>query len=208
MESSAKGFSTGHYGYARLEGALGAVLGAGEDVQRGALRSRLKRLAQLGVPAPLPDLEGRRSYSMEECHQLLVALLLGNVVHDPTIVAPAVIRAWKHNLRKSAIEASKEATDTKIQKAFAENPLILHAKLQVVTQPWRTGDPNTAITLVGLERLEHEKSARLARAQGKRSANLFEIHFLDKHNSNPVEWTAFLNYTDAANDLHRALHRS
>jgi hypothetical protein len=200
-----RGFSTGHYGYGLIERALGAALGVGESVVRGGLRSRLKRLAQLGMPAPQPDLEGRRVYSMEDCHQMLVTLLLGNVVHDPAIVAPAVIRAWKRNLREGAIAASKEASDKKTQKQFEKNPLILHAKLRIITEPWRTGDPNTAITLVGLERLFDERSERLARAHGKRSANLFEREF---NTLSPVECMAQLNYTDAANDLHNALHRS
>ena len=55
-----------------IERAFLAALDVGESVQRGALRSRLNRFAQLGLPVLLEDQEGRRLYSQEECHQMLV----------------------------------------------------------------------------------------------------------------------------------------
>jgi hypothetical protein len=213
MESSAKGFSTGHYGYGLLERALGAVLGVGEDVQRGALRSRLKRLAQLGLPAPQPGLEGRRLYSMEECHQLLTALLLGNIVHDPAIVVPAVNRMWKSNLRKGAIAASQEASrDKRTQNPFEGNPHILHAAVRIVTEPWRTGDPDTALRFVRLARRypKWEATVELAKKHGMTFAEVAHSENLlvqEFEALRPVEWSANLNYTDAVDDLHKALHR-
>jgi hypothetical protein len=179
-------FATGHYGYALLERALGAALGVDEEVQRGALRSRLKRLAQLGVPEPEKDQEGRRLYSQEECHQMLVALLLGNLGLDPMVVARAVKKAWKQNLKRGALEAAQEAGKE------TDNPMVLHAVLHVVSEPWRTGDPNTAITLVALQRRFNRGSDLLV--------NSFD-------NLGPVEFTTALNYTEAATDLHRALNR-
>jgi hypothetical protein len=206
-----RGFSAGHYGYGVLERALGAVLGVGEAVQQGALRSRIKRLARLGLPAPSSDQEGRRLYSMEECHQLLVALLLGNVVHDPTIIAPAVIRAWKRNLRGRAIEASQEASrDRKIPNPFEGNPIILHAALRIVTEPWRTGDSNTALRIVSLARRYSEGTAKLAKklkmtdGETARVADLLVQEFEALH---PIEWSASLNYTEAADNLHKVLHK-
>src|SRR6516162_1660340 len=109
MASRHRGFETGHYGYGLIERALGAALDVGESVQRGALRSRLKRFAQLGLPEPEKGQEGRRLYSQEECHQMLVALLLGNLGLDPIVVARAVKKAWKQNLRRGALEAAQEA---------------------------------------------------------------------------------------------------
>ena len=206
-----KGFSTGHYGYGRIEEALGTTLGIGETVQRNALRSRIKRLARLGLPKSLSDQEGRRLYSMEECHQILVGLLLGNVVHDPTIVAPAVIRAWKHNLRDCALEASQEANrDPREQNPFEGNPIILHAALRIVTEPWRTGNPNTALRIVHLKRRYSADTTKLAKklkmtdGEAARAADLLVKEFEALH---WVEWSASLNYTEAANELQRALHR-
>jgi len=206
-----KGFSPGHYGYGLIERALGAVLGVSEDVRRGALRSRLKRYAQLGLPAPQPDLEGRRLYSMEEAHQLMSASLLGNVVHDPTIVAPVIIRAWKRNLRERAIEASREASrDRRIQNPFEGNPIILHAALRIVTEPWRTGDSSTALRIVHLARRYSEGTTKLAKkrkmtdGEAARVADLLVQEFEALH---PVEWSASLNYTEAADELHQVLHR-
>ena len=103
MASEHRGFATGHYGYGLIERAFGAALDVGESVQRGALRSRLKRFAQLGLPESLEDQEGRRLYSQEECHQMLVALLLGNLGLDPIVVARAVKKVWKQNLRRGAL---------------------------------------------------------------------------------------------------------
>jgi hypothetical protein len=180
-------FSIGLYGYASLERSLGVALGINESVQRGALRSRLKRLAQLGLPAPLEDQEGRRLYSLEECHQLLIAVLLGNLGLDPTVVARAVKKAWKQNLKRGAIKAAQEAG------AVNDNPMVLHAKLRIVTEPWRTGNPDTALTIVALQR-----------RYSKRNADLLPQEF---ETLDAVEWTASLNYTEAAIDLHRALSR-
>jgi len=186
MASERRGFATGHYGYGLIERALGAALDVGESVQRGALRSRLKRFAQLGLPEPLEGQEGRRLYSQEECHQMLIALLLCNVGLDPTVVARAVKKAWKQNLKRAAIEAAQEA-DAAEKKTG--NPIVLYAILRVVSEPWRTGDPNTALTITALQR------------RSKRSAG---FGFESLH---PVEWTAALNYTEAAIDLHRVLNR-
>jgi hypothetical protein len=183
-------FGTGHYGYGLLERALGAALGVGEQVQRGALRARLKRLSQLGLPAALEDLEGRRLYSLEECHQLLVALLLGNLGLDPMVVARAVKKAWKQNLRQGAIEAAREADA--VPKKQIDNPMVLHAVLCVVSEPWRTGDPNTALTISGLQR------------RFKRGSDLVVNNF---ESLGAVEWSAVLDYTEAAIDMHRALNR-
>jgi hypothetical protein len=205
-------FSTGHYGYGVLEQALGTALDVGESVQRGALRARLKRLAALGLPAPEPEREGRRLYSLEECHQLLVALLLGNVALDPTVVTRAVNKAWKSNLRKSAIEAGQEAGNKQVSKQFENNPMVLHVKLRIVSEPWRTGDPNTALTFVRLARRYHALTVkratekfRMTGVEARRQADLLMAEF---ETLDPVEWVACLNYTEAANRLHEALHRS
>jgi hypothetical protein len=184
MASEQRGFATGHYGYGLIERALGATLDVSESVQRGALRSRLKRFAQLGVPEPLEGQEGRRLYSQEECHQMLVALLLGNLGLDPMVVARAVKKAWSRNLKPGAKEAARDHV-----KKSIDDPMVLHATLSVVSGPWRTEDPNSALTITHLER-------RSKRGTDFGFANL-----------GTAEWTAALNYTEAATDLHRALNR-
>jgi hypothetical protein len=208
MASEHRGFAAGHYGYGLIERALGAALGVGESVQRGALRSRLKRLAQLGLPASLEDQEGRRLYSQEECHQMLVALLLGNLGLDPTVVARAVKKAWKQNLKRGTIEAAHEA-DSAERKV--RNPMVLHAKLRIVSEPWRTGDPNTALTYVTLARRYHAGTWRQATEKRKMTpgdaARVADLLVKEFETLDPVEWTAALNYTEAATDLHRALNR-
>jgi hypothetical protein len=191
MASEQRGFATGHYGYGLIERALGNALNVGESVQRGALRSRLKRFAQLGVPESLEGQEGRRLYSQEECHQMLVTLLLGNLGLDPLVTARAVKKVWKQNLRRGAMEAAQEgdARARGIKIEHPDNPMVLHANLRVVTGPWRTKDPNAALTITHLER------------RSKRGAD-FGFEGLGT-----AEWIAALNYSEAAVDLHRALNR-
>ena len=139
-----KDFTARRYGYGLLERSLGAALDADEEVQRGALRSRIKRLARLGLPAPLLEAqEGRRAYSLEEAHQLLVAILMEDAGLDPTVVARAVNKLWKSSLAKGA------ATATSIE-ARTKNLIIIKMALQTVTGPWRTGDANAAVPLVSL----------------------------------------------------------
>jgi DNA-binding transcriptional MerR regulator len=183
-------FGTGHYGYGLLERALGAALGVGEQVQRGALRARLKRMAQLGLPPPMKDQKGRRLYSQEELHTMLVALLLGNLGLDPMVVARAVKKAWKQNLRQGAIEAAREADA--VPKKQIDNPMVLHATLRVVSAVWDTGNPNTALTITGLQR------------RFKRDSDLVVNNF---ESLVGAEWSAVLDYTEAAIDMHRALNR-
>jgi hypothetical protein len=138
-----KDFTARRYGYGLLERSLGAALDADEEVQRGALRSRIKRLARLGLPAPLLEAqEGRRAYSLEEAHQLLVAILMEDAGLDPTVVAPAVNKVWKNNLAKGAVTATN--------KDAQRNPILLKLTLQTIIGPWRTGDPAAAVPIIKL----------------------------------------------------------
>jgi hypothetical protein len=187
------GFETGHYSYGLLERALGTALGVGEPVQRGALRSRLKRLAQLGLPAGLKNQEGRRLYSQEELHQLLVALLLGNLGLDPIVVVRAVKKAWKQNLRRGAVEAAQEADAAK--RRYPDNPMVLFAVLRVVSGPWCTEDPNAALTLIGLQH------------RFKRGGSDLVVDNFQSLSAGVAEWAVALDYTEAGIDMHRALNR-
>jgi hypothetical protein len=136
-------FATGAYAYGQVERALGAALYADTATQQGSLRGRLKRLSTLGLPASGPGKGSRRLYSLEEAHQLLVALLMEDAGLDPVVVAPAVEKAWMNNLAKNAATATSEEAKTK-------NPIIIKMALQTVTGPWRTGDANTAVHFVRL----------------------------------------------------------
>jgi hypothetical protein len=89
-----------------------------------------------------------------------VALLLCNVGLDPTVVARAVKKVWKQNLKQAAIEAAQEAG---VAKKKTGNPIVLCAILRVVSEPWRTGDPNTALTLFALRRRFNEDTWKLAK---------------------------------------------
>src|SRR5262245_60467 len=110
-------FATGAYVYGQIERALGAALYADAATTVGALRGRLKRLSTLGLPGSGPGKGSRRLYSLEEAHQLLVALLMEDAGLDPVVVAPAVKKAWVHNLADA-----ENATGT---EAKTGNPIVL-----------------------------------------------------------------------------------
>jgi hypothetical protein len=135
-------YATGLYGYGRLERALGVALYAKDKAtQQGALRGRLKRLSTLGLPPASPGKGSRRSYSLEEVHQLLVALMMEDAGLDPTVVAPAVLKLWVPNMRRHAKDAASATKD---------NPILIELRLQTITGPWRTGNPHEALPWVRL----------------------------------------------------------
>src|SRR5262249_3601955 len=150
-------FVTGAFAYARVEQALGAALYADAEIQRGALRGRLKRLLTLGLPENGPGKGSRRLYSLEEAHQLLVALLLEDAGLDPTVVAPAVKKAWANNLAERAENATSAEAKT--------NPIVLLMMLQTVTGPWRTGDAHAAVPLVYLKPRLNKKTLEIYRSE-------------------------------------------
>jgi hypothetical protein len=145
-------FSTGIYSYGKVERALGAALYADKTIQAGALRGRLKRLSTLGLPEGGPGKGARRLYSLEEAHQLLVAILMEDAGLDPVVVARAVKKAWPMNLTANAKEATvKDTRDRTINGVFVHgNPIILDMRLSTVTGPWRTGDPDAGLKWVRL----------------------------------------------------------
>jgi hypothetical protein len=135
-------YATGVYSYGRLERALGVALHAEDKAtQQGALRGRLKRLATLGLPTTGPGKGSRRQYSLEEAHQLLVALMMEDAGLDPVVVARAVLKLWVPNMRRHAKDAASAAKD---------NPIVIELRLQTVTGPWRTGNPHEALPWVRL----------------------------------------------------------
>jgi hypothetical protein len=135
-------YATGVYSYGRLERALGVALYAEDKAtQQGALRGRLKRLATLGLPATGPGKGSRRQYSLEEAHQLLVALMMEDGGLDPTVTAAAVLKLWTNNMRRAARLAASAAKD---------NPILIELRLQTISGPWRTRNPHAALPWVRL----------------------------------------------------------
>jgi hypothetical protein len=80
--------------------------------------------------------------------------------------------------------------------------MVLFAVLCVVSEPWRTRDPDTALTVIGLQR--RFKSHPLP---GKRPGSDLVVNNFQSLRAGAVEWSAALDYTEAAVDMHRALNR-
>jgi hypothetical protein len=162
-----RSFAAGAYAYAQIERALGAALYANTATQRGALRGRLKRLLTLGLPENGPGKGSRRRYSLEEAHQLLVALLMEDAGLDPVVVARAVKKVWGSNLARDAAAAtSEDATTT--------NPIILIMMLQTVTGPWRTGNQHEAVPVVYLKPRSNRKAFERYRSAQYRKKGITE----------------------------------
>jgi hypothetical protein len=193
------GYRTGYFGYAALERALGAALYADAITQRGALRGRLKRLLTLGIPAPESG-KGRRQYSLEEAHQLLLALLLEDAGLDPTLVAAAVKKLWARNMSQHARLAAQAE----------ENPIWLEMRLQIVTGPWRTGDPQTALPFVRLvsridmRSLRKYREQRMTEAQARLNAD--EVVRAANSLREQEGWLVFRNFTEKAKKLETVLN--
>jgi hypothetical protein len=194
-------FATGAYPYSRVERGLGNALYADEATQRGALRGRLKRLLTLGLPENGTGKGSRRLYSLEEAHQLLVALLMEDAGLDPVVVAPAVKKAWAHNLADA-----ENATST---EAKTKNPIILIMMLQTITGPWRTGNPHEAVPLVYLKPRSNRRAFERYRKQGINAANAARIAdevtsgFDNAHEDEG--WFVVRNYTLKAEKLEDVL---
>ena len=199
-------FVTGAFAYARVEQALGAALYADAEIQRGALRGRLKRLLTLGLPENGPGKGSRRLYSLEEAHQLLVALLMEDAGLDPTVVAPAVKKAWPNNLAERAENATRAEAKT--------NPIVLLMMLQTITGPWRTGDAHTAVPLVYLKPRLNKEAFERYRSKKYRELGISEVaavRMADEVTSgfdNAREdegWFVARNYTQKAEKLEAVL---
>jgi hypothetical protein len=195
-------FETGAYAYGQVERALGAALYADTATQQGSLRGRLKRLSTLKLPESGPGKGSRRLYSLEEAHQLLVALLMEDAGLDPVLVAPAVKKAWTHNLADA-----ENATST---EAKTKNPIILIMMLQTVTGPWRTGNAHEAVPLVYLKPRSNRKTFKLYRekkrvdaATAERMADEVTNGFDRAHEDEG--WFVARNYTVKAEKLEDAL---
>jgi hypothetical protein len=196
-------YATGAYSYGRLERALGVALYAEDKAtQQGALRGRLKRLATLGLPAVGPGKGSRRQYSLEEAHQLLVALMMEDAGLDPVVVAAAVLKLWANNMRRDARLAASATED---------NPIWIELRLRTVTGPWRTGNPHEALPWVQLVSRLHGPTLN----QGaKRGIKGFELRYRADQVSTAADslreeegWLAFRNFSQKAAKLETVLNK-
>jgi hypothetical protein len=190
-------FGTPAYGYARVEGALGESLGADRITQQGSMRGRLKRLSVLGLPPSGPGKGSRRKYSEEEASQLLIALLMEDAGLDPVVVVQAIKRVWPNLARKVAAATSG--------KALAGNPMWLKVQLQIITGPWNTKDPLSAVPWITVVPRYDERSRALSAKHRFRDESDNIVNLL---NDDRPGWFAVRNLTATVNKMQAALRRS
>jgi len=185
-------FSTPIYRYALLEGALGAALGVGAVVSRGALRSRLKRFGSLGLPGDGPGTGARRLYSLEQATQLLVGLFMVDAGLDPTVVVPAIKQCWPKMRANVQRATGKEAA-----------PIWIMLRLQF-TKPWHTGDRRDVVPWISVfPRTDPKRPPSWYAEHGFRDESDNVLMRLDREEPG---WVAFRNLTTAAQAMQTALH--
>jgi hypothetical protein len=183
-------FSTPLYRYGSLELALGAALGVGAVVSRGALRSRLKKFGTLGLPGDGPGTGARRRYSLEQATQLLVGLFMVDAGLDPTVVVPAIKQCWP-NIRANAQRATRQ-----------EAPIWIMLRLQF-TKPWHTGDPRDVVPWISVfPRTDPKRPPAWYAERGFRDESDNVLMRLDRDEPG---WVAFRNLSTAAQTLQTAL---
>jgi hypothetical protein len=126
---------------------------------------------------------------MCEASQLLICLLLEDAGLDPVIVVPAVKFSWPQ-LRPWVETAS--ANQAK------QNPMLLHARIRIVTGPWEDKNPASAMPQIGISPLW----GPIGLERGAGSIPDFLL-------SQPTRgWHAFRNLTAEMLKLEQALHSS
>jgi hypothetical protein len=121
-------FSTPLFAYGAVETALAHIFRASPPVKRGALRGRIKHLAQLGLPGVGRGKGRRVQYSTEHAMQLLVALLIADLGVDPVVIVKLVQAHWKFLL-----PWIRRATD---DEALAGNPVFWTIRPRLMSGAW------------------------------------------------------------------------
>jgi DNA-binding transcriptional MerR regulator len=113
-------FVVGRYLYGDVERALAAALDLG-PAELPALRARLKRFANMGLPDSTPGTGKHRRYSTEDVGLLLILLLL----HNLGLSAAAAIATIKHpEIRERLALLLRWAADAEATKK--DNPNFVY----------------------------------------------------------------------------------
>src|SRR5262245_24368449 len=81
------------YAYGAVETALAAVFGSNDKTPTGALLCRLKDLQRLGM-GERAGKGARITYSREQAHQWLIALLMSEIGVDPVVTVELIKKHW------------------------------------------------------------------------------------------------------------------
>lgn len=93
--------------YAAVESALAQLHGASPEVQRGALRGRIKHLQRLGLPLGNRPKKGPgNDYTDPQIWQLALALELAQCGIDPTTIVRLISENWENHLEGHLIETT------------------------------------------------------------------------------------------------------
>lgn len=123
------------HSYAVVETSLATIFGASPDIQRGALRARLKHFQRLGLPGIKSGKGTRVAYTYDLTCKWLIGLLMAEVGVDPIIIVQVVKARWEF------LEMwIRRATD----QSAADNPVFLTLRPRLMSGAWTGGKSNPA----------------------------------------------------------------
>ncbi len=183
------------YSYGTVEDALAVVFGAKPQVQRGALRARLKHLQRLGLPGLKAGKGTRVRYNDTQAHQWLIAILLIEAFVDPTIAAQVIDKYWTSHLARWIGQAID------YPESLMGNPLILCLRPKLMEEIWKAKSPVPAIEAFRrddpAQRREIEITGgitKLKPLEGQARLNADNVlHAFNKHRG---EWICFRDLTE------------
>lgn len=155
----------------------------------------------LGLPPDGPGKGARRLYSWEESCQLLVALLMEDAGLDPVVVVRAIKRVWP-GLGNKIVAATSD-------RALAGEPVLLTLQMQTVAGPFRTGDPVSAVPLIGvISHIDKRAKAMYAKHRFRDTSDNVAKMFGSMLEHNEHGWFCVRNLTAAMSTMQTALHGS
>ena len=120
-------------------GRIGRRIRRQPQVQRGALRARLKHLQRLGLPGLKAGKGTRVRYNDMQAHQWLIAILLIEAFVDPTIAAQVIHQYWTSHLARWIGQAVDDP------ESLLGNHLLLCLRPKLMEEIWRAQIARAAI---------------------------------------------------------------
>jgi hypothetical protein len=170
-------FVIGRYLYADVERALAAALDL-DPTELPALRARLKRFANMGLPDSAPGTGKHRRYSTEDVGLLLILLLLHSLGLSP---AAAIATIKRPEIRKNLAVLLQRAADAEATRKKDPNDVFLLVRAE---DPGKTPPgPSPVIWIGGFRR-------RSKTVPGGNPETV--VHLLDR---DPELWLGIRNLT-------------
>ena len=113
----------------RIEKALVATFGYSSEKEQ-ALRARLQHFQKMGIPIGERPGRGKAiDYGLDECHQILLGIILSEHGIDPVTAARRIAKGWRTELRT----LFEQAMDPLALDKRRPNPLLMTVQMHLMT---------------------------------------------------------------------------